>query len=55
MTLHAPQLILIVLSAIGTGVAIAKNGEPRGPYSFVACLVGDAIVFGLLWWGGFFG
>lgn len=56
MTLHAPQIILLVLMLWGTGMSLAKDGQPRtGKYNFVCALISDAINISLLYWGGFFG
>ena len=41
---------------VGLVVAIAKHGEPKGTtYDFGTTLVADALILGLLYWGGFFG
>lgn len=54
--MKAPQIIMIVMQVLGTGVYLAKHGEPReGTYNFWTALLSDAIVFGCLYWGGFFG
>lgn len=49
-----PQLIIVVLMAIGLGVAIAKHGEARSPHSAGVALIAFFLNFALLWWGGFF-
>lgn len=55
MTLHAPQLIFIALLVLGTGVSLAKHGQPKeGRHNFTLAVLSDAIVIGLLYWGGFF-
>lgn len=51
----AAQIIMIVLFAIGLGVAIAKQGQPKGNYSIGENIIGIAINVALLWWGGFWG
>ena len=56
MTLHAPQIIILILMAIGMGVSLARYGErKRDCYDFSDILFGPTITFGLLYWGGFFG
>lgn len=57
MKLEAPQLIFLALMLIGIGVSLARFGEPkrRDTYDLVDVLIGPAISFGLLYWGGFFG
>lgn len=55
MSLGAPQIIYIVLIAIGVGSAMAKYGQPKtDKYDLTDVLISPAIVVGLLWWGGFF-
>ena len=50
-----PQALLSMLMFLGTGVHLAKHGEPRtGHYSFVVALLSDILTITLLWWGGFF-
>ena len=51
----AAQIIMIVLFAIGLGVAIAKHGQPKGNYSIGEHIIGITIYIALLWWGGFWG
>lgn len=55
MTIGWPQGIYLVLTAMAVGMALAKDGEPRTPYSFWHSLLRASISFGLLWWGDFFG
>lgn len=50
-----PQIIMIVLFAMGLGITLIKNGEPRTDnYSFGMSFVATVIQVALLWWGGFF-
>jgi hypothetical protein len=51
----APQLLWIVLNALGLGVALATHGQPRKPGSFGYTLIAFGIEMMLLVWGGFFG
>ena len=54
--MKAPQIITIIIYAISIGMHLAKHGKPQeGSYNFIIALVGTAIQFSLLWWGGFFG
>lgn len=56
MTLQAPQIIFLALTFLGTGICLARHGERRiGNYNFPAAIVADALIIGLLYWGGFFG
>lgn len=50
-----PQVIMIVLYAITLLLSAYNHGKPHEyNQSFWGSLVGVAIVFGLLIWGGFF-
>lgn len=49
-----PQIVYLALVMMGVGVALAKHGEPRTPYSAWGTLLATAICLGLLWAGGFF-
>ena len=53
MTIWAP-LAYVGLSILGFGFAIAKHGQPREPYNMWTLLLGTALSWSLLWWGGFF-
>jgi hypothetical protein len=56
MTLHAPQVILLSLVAIGTGIALARYGERKtDSYDIFDVVVSPSILICLLYWGGFFG
>lgn len=48
-----PQWIVIGFMLLGLGIALAKHGEPRSPFSFWSALIGQAITWWLLWMGGF--
>ncbi|EJP2482718.1 transglycosylase SLT domain-containing protein, partial [Salmonella enterica] len=55
MTLHWPQITLIILLAFGLGVTAVKYGEPRNDeYSFWWQLAANLVTAWLLWCGGFF-
>ncbi|ELS9321434.1 transglycosylase SLT domain-containing protein [Salmonella enterica] len=55
MTLHWPQITLIILLAFGLGVTAIKHGEPRNDdYSFWWQLAANLVTAWLLWCGGFF-
>lgn len=52
--MRAPQIILIVLMTLGLGMSIADHGRPKtGKTSATAALIANIILFGLLYWGGF--
>ena len=51
-----PQIVIIVLMAMSTGMALVKHGEPRNAkYNFWVELISNLIMAGLLWFGGFWG
>lgn len=49
-----PQIIILVLFALGLGITLAKDGEIQR-FSFVSSLFGSAVQLSILYWGGFFG
>ncbi len=49
-----PQIVYVSLSLVGLGFAIAKHGQPREPYNAFGLMIGTALSWTLLWWGGFF-
>ena len=51
--METPQIILIVLVALNLMVNLIKNGESK-KHSFVAALIDNSVIIGLLIWGGFF-
>jgi hypothetical protein len=55
MYLGLPQIIYIGLTLIGLGITMVKHGQPKsGKENFWTTFVATVIVFGLLYWGGFF-
>lgn len=50
-----PQIVWIVISAMGIGIALVKHGEPREKYNFWVTLISLGIEILILWKGGFFG
>ena len=55
MTMHWPQIVYLLLTILGLGIAIGKHGQPREPWSFPQTLVSTVVCLGLLYAGGFFG
>ena len=49
-----PQIILISIVFLNLGVRAAKHGEPRGDHNVGVAIIDVALLFSLLWWGGFF-
>ena len=51
-----PQIVWIVISGIGLGIALVKHGEPRqSNYNFWVTLMSLGIEVLILYKGGFFG
>lgn len=59
ITLHLPQVILMLVMVLNVVMAAAKDGQPfpekHQRYSFNRAMFSFLVVTGLLWWGGFFG
>lgn len=52
--MNGAQISMIVLLAMGSGIALAKNGEPNtGKYSIIRTLIAQGILISILYWGGF--
>jgi hypothetical protein len=49
-----PQTILVVMCAFEFAVHCAMSGHPRGTFNPGFRAIDTAILFVLLWWGGFF-
>ena len=55
MNIGWPEGIYLAFVLVATGWSIANHGKPRtGKQNGLASILGGLIVFGLLWWGGFF-
>jgi energy-converting hydrogenase Eha subunit A len=53
--MHAPQIIYIVLTFLGLGMALAGHDKPRNEtHSFTTSAIAEILVLSLLFWGGFF-
>jgi hypothetical protein len=48
-----PQWVMFVLMVLGLGMAIGNHGQPQRNYSFWTSLIGNAITFAILYFGGF--
>ena len=49
----APQVVAVVLMAIGLTVHLIEDGKPQSNYSFGFKLLSTAGTALILWWGGF--
>lgn len=52
--MHVPQIIYIILLAIGVLNSTARHGQPQPNYNMWVSLFGTGLTVGLLIWGGFF-
>jgi choline-glycine betaine transporter len=53
--MSVPAIIVVALIAIGLGIELAKDGQPRtGYHNFFITLIAAGVNIGLLYWGGFF-
>ena len=55
MTLHAPQILVLILMAMNIILHTSLHGQDRPPYNGVASFLDALATFGILYWGGFFG
>ena len=46
-----PQVIFVMFLLIGN-MGILRNSDDK---TFITILIGNVLLLGLLWWGGFFG
>jgi len=49
-----PQIIYFVLLIVTLTATLCKHGQPQDNYNFYTTFFGCVLMFGLLWWGGFF-
>ena len=50
-----PQIIYVAIVILGLGVELERHGKPKeGKYNFITSALVTGLVFGLLYWGGFF-
>ena len=54
VSMGIPQAIYLMLVAAEITWACANHGKPQRDYNRWHSAFGQAIIFGLLWWGGFF-
>lgn len=54
--MHYPQILVIILFALGLGISLAKHGERKeAKYNFITDSISVLILFILLYLGDFFG
>jgi ribonucleotide reductase beta subunit family protein with ferritin-like domain len=55
MYIGIPQFILLMLMLVELTVELYKHGEPKeDKYNFFVSVIFQAILLGILFWGGFF-
>ena len=55
INLGIPQFIMILIFTLNLCISLMKHGETKkGNESFGLSVIGNAILFAILWWGGFF-
>jgi hypothetical protein len=55
-TLGTPQIIYLILTFLGLVLSVIRHETPKeGTHNVWADITATAIVFGILYWGGFFG
>ena len=55
INLGIPQIIWLVLVALGLVTEIVYHDQPREPHNAYVFVIKTVISFLLLYWGGFFG
>ena len=55
INLGVPQIIWLVLVALGLVTEIVYHDQPREPHNAYVFVIKTVISFLLLYWGGFFG
>ena len=54
MTMHWPQIVMMVLIGADIGLSLERHGKPKeGTNSFFTMLIADAIMVVILFYGGF--
>jgi len=54
--MRAPQIVMIVISALGFGLTWASHGKPKtGKENAWYTLSALVVTHAILWWGGFYG
>lgn len=54
LSIGIPQVVVLVLYLFNVVLSAVHHGEEQGPYNVWTTLVGTAISFAILRWGGFF-
>ncbi|ENY8698221.1 hypothetical protein J4G23_00615 [Clostridioides difficile] len=55
MKLGIPQILVIIIYFMQLGVSLANNGKVKEmKISFGVSTISKLVIFGLLYWGGFF-
>lgn len=54
LSIGVPQIVILVLYLINIVLSAVHNGEEQKPYNVWITMLGVAINFAILKWGGFF-
>lgn len=54
LSIGIPQLVMLVLYASNAILSIIHHGEEQEPYNVWVTMLGIAVNFAILKWGGFF-
>lgn len=49
-----PQIVILILAAMGLGIAMVKHGESQGEYNVFVSLFAGGLHLWILYMGGFF-
>lgn len=55
MTMHTPQITMIVLMSLGVGIALARHSKPRSTHNAYFKIIDMCLLAWILYCGGFFG
>lgn len=54
LSIGVPQIVVLVLYLVNITLSAVHNGEEQGPYNVWMTMLGVAVNFAILKWGGFF-
>ena len=54
LSIGVPQIVVLVLYLVNITLSAVHHGEEQGPYNVWMTMLGAAVNFAILKWGGFF-
>lgn len=54
LSIGVPQIVILVLYLVNIALSAIHHGEEQAPYNVWVTMLGIAINFAILKWGGFF-